>query len=106
MKAAFALLLLPFFAATAFAGPAALPGKKPAPAQLTDAQLDKVSAGFLEIDRSNTSLTVISIFQTPYLTDPTPNTITCPDCYLLIVSPKFSIASSFGQPATPPAAPP
>ena len=72
------------------------------PMQLTDKQMDKVSAGFLEIDRSNTSLVVVSLFFRPYLLDETPNTIGCPTCYLLIVNPTFSVAAHFGQPSTPP----
>jgi hypothetical protein len=66
------------------------------PVQLTGEQMDKVTAGFLEIDVSNTSATAVSIFQRPYLTDPTPNNITCPGCYLLINSPTFSVAAQFG----------
>jgi len=81
-----ALAALPLFAGAAVAQPA----------PLTSRQMDRVTAGFLEIDASNTSLTVVSIFQRPYLTDPTPNTIVCPGCYLLIVTPTFSVASQFG----------
>jgi len=80
------LIALPFLTAAAMAEPT----------QLTDPQLDKVSAGFLEIDKSNTSLTVLSIFQRSYLTEPTGNFITCSNCYLLIVSSTISIASQFG----------
>jgi hypothetical protein len=72
------------------------------PMQLTDKQMDKVSAGFLEIDVSNTSLVVVSLFFRPYLLDETPNTIGCSTCYLLMVNPTFSVAAHFGQPATPP----
>jgi hypothetical protein len=67
-----------------------------APMQLSDGQLDKVSAGFLEVDVSNTSATAVSIFQRPYLTDSTPNTIVCPGCYLVINSVTFSVAAQFG----------
>jgi len=65
------------------------------PLQLTNGQLDKVAAGFFEIDSSNTSLTIVSIFQRPYLLDSTPNTISCASCYLLIVTPTISVASQF-----------
>lgn len=82
-----ATLALPFLIANAFAQPA----------QLTDRQMDKVNAGFLEIDVSNTSLTAVSIFQRPYLTEPTGNFISCSGCYLLIVSPAFSVAAQFGS---------
>ena len=71
------------------------------PLQLTSAQMDKVTAGFLEIDVSNTSATAVSLFQRPYLTDPTPNFITCPGCYLLINSPTFSVAAQFGPTFSP-----
>jgi len=66
------------------------------PRQLNDKQMDKVTAGFLEIDLSNTSATAVSLFQRAYLTEPTPNFIVCPGCYLLINSPTFSVASQFG----------
>jgi hypothetical protein len=66
------------------------------PTPLTNKQMDSVSAGFLEIDTSNTSLTVVSIFQRPYLLDPTPNNIQCSSCYLVISTPTFSLASQFG----------
>jgi hypothetical protein len=90
------LAALPFLAAGALAQPM----------QLTDRQMDKVTAGFLEIDVSNTSLTIVSIFFKPYLLDETPNFIGCPGCFLLISTPTFSVASHFGQPSTPPTAPP
>jgi len=79
--------VLPFFVAGAVAAQ---------PAQLTNDQMDKVSAGFLEIDRSNTSVTAVSIFFRPYLLDPTPNTIVCSSCYLVINSSLLSVASQFG----------
>ncbi|HLG85838.1 MAG TPA: hypothetical protein VKZ79_01425 [Alphaproteobacteria bacterium] len=81
-----ALSALPFFAATGLAQP--LP--------LSNDDLDRVNGGFLEIDQSNTSLTVVSIFQRPYLLDPTPNQIGCTTCYLIINTPTISIASQFG----------
>jgi hypothetical protein len=71
------------------------------PMQLTNQQMDKVTAGFLEIDMSNTSVTAVSRFQRGYLTDPTPNVITCPGCYLLINSPTFSVAAQFGPTFSP-----
>jgi len=71
------------------------------PIQLSDKQMDKVSAGFLEVDRSNTSLTVITMWFRPSIRDEeTPNFIACTKCYLLIVTPTFAIASNFG-PFTP-----
>jgi hypothetical protein len=71
------------------------------PTQLTSEQMDRVTAGFLEIDVSNTSATAVSRFQRPYLTDPTPNFIACPGCYLLINSATFSVAAQFGPNFSP-----
>jgi hypothetical protein len=71
------------------------------PMQLTSEQMDTVTAGFLEIDVSNTSAAAVSRFQRGYLTDPTPNSITCPGCYLLINSPTFSVAAQFGPTFSP-----
>ena len=45
------------------------------PMQLTNEQMDKVTARVLETDMSDTSTTVVSIFQRPYLTDSAPNGI-------------------------------
>ena len=90
------LATVPFLVATALAQPT----------QLTDKQMDKVSAGFLEIDVSNIGLAVVSLFFRPYLLQETPNTIGCPTCYLLINSYAFSVAAHFGQPLSPPTAPP
>lgn len=86
-----ALAALPLLAAPAWA----------APVQLSDKQMDKVTAGFLEVDRSNTSLTVITMWFRPSIRDEeTPNFVACSKCYLLINTSTFSIASNFG-PFTP-----
>jgi hypothetical protein len=81
------LAALPLLAATSLAQPQ----------PLADKQMDKVSAGHLEIDVSNTSTTVVSIWRQVYLTDGSPNTISCSTCYLLILSPTFSVSSQFGH---------
>jgi hypothetical protein len=81
------LAALPFLAGIALAQQ---------PIQLTNKQMDTVTAGTLIVEVNNTSAVVVSIFQTSYLLDSTPNTITCSDCYLLINSPKFSLAAEFG----------
>lgn len=83
----YGLIALPLFAGSALA-------QQPVP--LTNSQMDQVTAGFLEIDVSNTSAAAISIFQRPYLTDSTPNGFTCPGCYLVINSPTISVAAQFG----------
>lgn len=76
------------------------------PAELTSAQLDQVTAGFFELDTSNTSTTAVSIWRIPYLGDPSPNTVHCSGCYLVITSPILSIASAFNPISSPPYGPP
>ena len=71
------------------------------PVQLTSEQMDKVTAGALILETSNTSATVVSLFQRTYLTEPTPNLVLCPGCYLLINSPTFSVAAQFGPTFSP-----
>jgi hypothetical protein len=66
------------------------------PVQLTDQQMDRVTAGFLTVDGSNTSSTVVSIFQRAWLTEPTGNFVICSGCYLVINTPTISVASQFG----------
>jgi len=68
------------------------------PIQLSNAEMDQVSAGFFELDTSNTSVTAISHFNRINFLTPTPNTITCSSCYLLLNSPTFSVASQIGPP--------
>jgi hypothetical protein len=85
------LAALPFLAGAAAAQPV----------QLTGSQMDQVTAGFLEIDVSNTSATAVSIFQRPYLTDSTPNGISCSTCYLTINSATLSVAAQFGPGFSP-----
>jgi len=73
--------------------------------QLTDPQLDKVNAGHFLIEVENTGLVAVSIWTRPFLTDPTPNFISCNDCYLVISTPTISLASSIGQPSALPTFP-
>jgi len=68
----------------------------PEPMRLTNQQMDKINAGHLEIDVSNTSTITIDLFGRAYLTEPTGNSISCPDCFLLINSPTFAISAKFG----------
>jgi len=88
------LAILPFLGGAAWSEPPQL--TKSDPIRLTSAQMDKVSAGFFEIDRSNTSVTMVDIFQRAYLLEPTGNTLSCSTCYLLIITPTISVASQFG----------
>lgn len=75
------LAIVPFLTATAMAQPA----------QLSESQMDSVTAGFsfLETDVSNTSWTRVSVYEGA-------NTIACSSCYLLLNSPAISVASNFG----------
>lgn len=66
------------------------------PTELSGPDLDKVNGGFLEIDTSNTSYVVISIFQRPYMMDATGNSLTCSGCYLMISTPTISVGARFG----------
>jgi hypothetical protein len=90
-------------AAPMFLGAAAFAQPAQQPTRLSDTQMDAVSAGFQEIDTSNTSFVLISIIQRSYLLDPSPNGLnptpdgaSCQGCYLQIVSPLISIGARFG----------
>jgi len=82
------LTVLPFLAGVALADQ---------PLQLSDKQMDNVTAGFdlSVIERSNTSWTQISIYETGKL-------LPCNQCYLTIgglgdpTSRAFSVQSAFG----------
>jgi len=67
------------------------------PIQLSNQQMDNVTAGFMEVDLSNTSATGISIFQRAWVTESTPNFIACSSCFLVISTPTISVASQFGS---------
>lgn len=83
------LAVVPFLSAAALAQPAST-GLQPV--QLSEHQMDSVTAGFgfREVDVSNTSWTEVLLWQ------PT-NTVTCPNCYLLINNHALSVGSVFGQ---------
>ena len=83
------LAFLPFLAAPALAAPPQAAASQPV--ALSDSQMDTVNAGFslYEVDVSNTSLTVVSVYSDPI------NTY-CNNFYLNISSPAFSLASQFG----------
>jgi len=68
------------------------------PVQLTNSQMDKVAGGVFEIDRSNSSVTVVDFWFTRGL-DPTPSVL-CSSCYLIINTQRLKIVSQFG-PAWP-----
>jgi len=64
-------------------------------AQLTDAQMDKVTAGFdfSETDNANTSWTQLSLYAGPLKS--------CDVCFLTISNPALSVQSKFGPGAPP-----
>jgi hypothetical protein len=69
------------------------------PVQLTNSQMDKVAGGLFEIDRSNSSVTVVDFWFTRGVDIPTPSVL-CSSCYLIINTQKLKIVSQFG-PAWP-----
>lgn len=82
---------------TALLGAMALPllagiatAQQAQPIQLTNAQMDKVTAGFdlRETEISNTSWTQVSIYDGALTA--------CPACYLTITNRAFSVESAFG----------
>jgi hypothetical protein len=79
------LAVLPFLAGVALAGETV---------QLSDKQMDKVTAGFKDFETiiSNTSYTQVSIYSTALTA--------CPACYLTITSRPFSVQSAFGPTPT------
>jgi hypothetical protein len=103
------LAILPLVAGIAVAAPLK-PAKQPV--QLSDKQMDKVTAGWdlQETDYSNTSQVWISIYERRTATVPTGsvatyglgNNINCANtqtaCYLLINNPAFSIGAAFYKP--------
>jgi hypothetical protein len=76
------LAALPFLTSVALAGQ---------PTPLSDKQMDTVTAGWdlYEVDCSNTSVVVVSVYQRPS------NSIGCPGCYLNINSSAISVAAAF-----------
>jgi hypothetical protein len=88
------LAVLPFLSATALAQPAH--DALAQPMQLSESQMDSVTAGFsfLETEVSNTSWTRVSVYEGANTA--TPNVIACTSCYLLINNPAISVASNFG----------
>ena len=66
------------------------------PVQLSDSQMDSVTAGFTfqEEDSSNTSWTQVRVWQAAQ--EPGGNNIICGKCYIMVNSPALSIGSAFG----------
>jgi hypothetical protein len=87
-KLLYGVAALPFLAGVAFAGE---------PMQLSDKQMDKVTAGFdlRETNISNTSWTQVSIYAG--------SLTTCSLCYLSIANnPAFQVEAAFGPVPNPP----
>jgi hypothetical protein len=84
-KALFGLLALPLLTGAAMAAQQ--------PVQLTNAQMDHVTAGWYlsETDGSNTSWTHVSVYTDPYYC--------CSSCYLNLTSSSISVQSKFGPSA-------
>jgi hypothetical protein len=90
MKFLCSLAVVPFFAAASLVQAAPM-------AQLSDSQMDSVTAGFAfqSEDTSNTSFTEIRVWQAAQL--PEGNFIVgCPRCYIAVNSPALSVGSAFG----------
>jgi len=88
MRVLYGLAALPLLAGAAMAQP---------PAQLSDAQMDRVTAGFgfALAEESNTSIVILRAYQNP-------NTIECTACYLLLNSNALSVgAIMLGAPVGP-----
>jgi hypothetical protein len=89
------LAVLPFLSTVALAQPA---GPATQPMQLSENQMDSVTAGFtfMETEISNTSWTEVSVWESGG------NSISCSACFLNVSSPALSIASAFGRSPTAP----
>jgi len=82
----YALAALPLLAGAAMAQP---------PAQLSDAQMDRVTAGFdfTITETSNTSVVLLSAYNTPNTIAAVFGATACTGCYLHIESPALSIGA-------------
>jgi len=101
IKLLYGLAALPLIAGVASAETPKSVAVAKKPTQLNEKQMDKVTAGFrlLEIDVSNTSWTLISVYSGSLPapgTGTTPVSGSCPNCYLSLSSPALSIYSAFG----------
>jgi len=101
IKLLYGLAALPLIAGVASAETPKSVAVAKKPTQLNEKQMDKVTAGFrlLEIDVSNTSWTLISVYSGSLpapSTGTTPVSGSCPNCYLSLSSPALSIYSAFG----------
>lgn len=95
----YGIAALPLLATVSFAQPLDTTAPAKQPMQLSENQMDHVTAGwsFLELTNSNTSTSMVSVYQSPS------NTISCTSCYLSIQNPALSVVSLMkgGLPASP-----
>lgn len=95
----YGIAVLPLLATVAFAQPLDTTAAAKQPIQLSENQMDHVTAGwgFLELTDSNTSTSMVSVYQQ------NGNGISCPSCYLSIQNPALSVVSLMkgGLPASP-----
>jgi len=103
IKLLYGLAALPLIAGVASAETPKSAAVAKKPTQLNEKQMDKVTAGFKfrEIDVSNTSWTLVSVYSdglppVTVGTNTTPVASQCSNCYLNLVSPALSIYSAFG----------
>ena len=90
------LAALPLFSTVALAQPADT-GPAPQPMQLSENQMDSVTAGFMltETEISNTSWTQLSVG----VTGGNPLTA-CTACFLIVQNPSLAVESAFGMSPT------
>jgi hypothetical protein len=109
IKLLYGLAALPLVAGVALAGPVKSNDSK-GPMQLSDQQMDKVSAGwhYQAVEPYNTGFVVERIYQASTVTaSGTPlygldNSIVCVSCYLLINNHALSVGSTiYGGPSGP-----
>ena len=102
-KVLYGIAVLPLLASVAFAqtpNDSKVVAKQPI--QLTEQQMDKVTAGWdlLEIDIFNTGLVYVSVYERTNTSPPvftTGNVINCATCYLLINNFAISVGSQIGR---------
>jgi hypothetical protein len=98
----YGLAALPLLAGVALAETPKQSNVAKHPMQLSELQMDKVTAGWdlREIDVFNTGIVWVSVYERTNTAAPvftTGNTIVCPSCYLLINNFAISVGSQIGR---------
>jgi hypothetical protein len=101
-KVLYGLAALPLLAGVALAETPKQSNVAKQPMQLTELQMDKVTAGWdlREVDVFNTGVVWVSVYERTNTAPPvftTGNTIVCPGCYLLINNFAISVGSQIGR---------